>query len=349
MKHSVIFVLAAVACTEPEPTLEAVYAAPEQCGPNGCGDNSPVIHGVYFGELNELPGIANGDGVSITSVMSANAEPMLLQVDGDRLIGVDADDPTTQLAAGPGLVDTRIYLDVNGHEYVIRISAWHAAPNLFWVGAGSPTTEYYDFVYSPLANQHVEKELCSEALNGPDMIHAFVFTGDRYDPTTKVITEGLPALHWFNIACFGSATAKLYLTGHANASADKLGLDPKPTVKQRRAMLNAWTSNVCGTGQAFTYQGEPLVMRDSMDLIRHAHPSSWEDLNPPATYEAIWDASGAVCLNDHRLEDEDLEEGEHFDPLIRRRIRQYCSLPRPCSALDLATWKSRGHVLTGNP
>jgi hypothetical protein len=104
-------------------------------------------------------------------------------------------------------------------------------------------------------------------------------------------------------------------------------------VKQRRAMLNAWTSNVCGTGEAYTVPGELITLRESLGLLS---PSSGY-LSDPETFEAIWDEGGAVCLDVHRL------EGGPDEVTIPCRA----ALPSCTDLLD--DWTAHGYVLTGNP
>ncbi len=335
-------VMAAGACASPEadPGVGVAYYIPpgeeDPCLPNGCGGNSPVMDGVYFWRLHvaTLPGLPSPEGVQITSVQK-NGTPMRLEVvNGDELFAVH---PVTGavIAQGTSLPGTRIDVSVNGQPYEIFIE-WAAPSESFWVGSGLPIWRYR-FKYRPLfgAGHRKYKPLCSEGDNDPTQLDALVFAGDLYDPDTKAITIGPATAGWMNIACAGSAIYKMHTVGHTSAAEARLGIPT--TLDQRRAMLNAWTSNVCGTGEAFTHQGEPITLRESLNIF---------DMPPynavPQSREAIWDENGAVCLNVHRLDEDDLE--------IYDKIAAACPggvLPPPCTGL-FGMWTMYGHVRTGN-
>ena len=333
------------ACASPDPGVEvgvAYYTPPGEdnpCPPDGCGGNSPVIDGVYFWQL-PVAGQAITDGVEVTGV-DRYGVPMELQLaDGDRLLGVD---PMTGvvIAQDSTLPGTRIKLLVKGNPYEIRID-WAAPMESFWADDEKKIWAY-GFFYRPLfgPDQRSMHPLCSEGDGDPNMIKAITFGGDLYDPETKEITIGPETGGWINIACEGSAIYKMHKIGYTSAAQGRLG---KVTMlEQRRAMLNAWTSNVCGTGEAFTHQGEPIKLRESLDLLPLGSPY----LDPlvetqTESIEAIWDETGAVCLDTHRLEED--------DPKIYNKIRTACGgkLPPSCEPL-LGDWNAHGHVLTGNP
>lgn len=337
---------AAGGCAEPapEPGVEvAYYTAPgdeDPCPPDGCGGNSPVVGGVYFWQLHigSLPGVANEGGVRITSITNANGMALRFRLaDGDRLLGVD---PMTGavISQGTTLLGTRIALDVNGMPYELLIDA--AAPSeSFWVGDPLPIW-LYSFRYRPLPSEQDPdrpvrwRALCSEGDGDPTLVHAMVFGGDRYDPVTKKITVGPETRGWMNIACAKSAIYKMHKIGHTTAAQSRLGL--VTTVAQRRAMLNAWTSNVCGTGEAFTRQGEPITLRDALGWFGKA-PYNGVAVSP----EAIWDEDGAVCLDVHRLHED--------DAAIYDKMRAACGGSLPPSCAELAgSWTTHGHVRTGN-
>jgi hypothetical protein len=271
------------------------------------------------------------------SVFRQDETPMRLKVvDGDQLIGVDPADEATTLAMGQALVNTRIRVWMAGELYAIKIKAV-THTETFWVGANLPI-ERYAFEYRPLADGPGDDytPLCSKGAD-PTMLEAFVFEGDLYDPDTKRITVGALTKGWMNIACADSAIYKMHKIGHTTA-AQKTGV--VTTLPQRHAMLNAWTSNVCGTGEAFTVQGEPITLRESLGVFNQAPYNA-----VPPTYEAIWDEDGAVCLNTHRLHED--------DDKIYDKIAAACPggvVPPRCDGQFgwLALWRLRGHVLTGN-
>lgn len=335
------------ACASPDSEVASVTQplVGDSCPTNSCGDgNSPVIDGVYFWRLH-FGGNANPEGVRITSIHAPNGGAMKLElVDGDRLRGGDASFGYVEHTA---LIGTKIRVSmwVKGQlaEYEILIKGVAssvpigAAEEWFWVRNPLPI-EAYDFYYRPLVgpDQRLERPLCSEADGDPTMLRALVFGGDIYHPTTKKIEVGLATKDWMNIACADGAIYKMHKIGHTTAAQGRLG---KPTsVAQRRAMLNAWTSNVCGTGDAFTKQGERIKLAESLSML--APDSAYLDPLDAAqteSIEAIWSETGAVCLNTHRL---DGTADERDIP---------CRDALPLCDGWLGDWTAHGHVVTGNP
>jgi hypothetical protein len=296
----------------------------------GCGGNSPVVDGVFFWRLH-LGGLANPEGVVITDVRAPGWIPMRLElVDGDRLRGVD---PTTGrlMLEHEGLEGTTIAVSVGGTSQTITIRSVGA--EAFWVGGAQ--VETYDFVYRPAGDPQTETALCSEGDGDPGKLHALVFGGDLYHPRTKNIMLVPMTSGWVNIACGESAVYKMHKIGYTTAAQARLGIST--TLSQRKAMFNAWTANVCGTGRSFTEPGEWIALRERFNLL----PSTSPYLVPTQSYEAIWDADGAVCLDIPRLGDA---------PGIRSEIQAECggTLPPSCSGL-LHSWTTNGDVLTGNP
>jgi hypothetical protein len=300
-----------------------------------------VIDGVYFWRLHvgSLPGLPNTEQVQIVGVHKGGV-PMQLEVrDGDYLLGRSMTGAV--YAQGTTLPGTRIQVTVKDQPYELRITG--AAPSeKLWVGA-QQSIWTYQFSYRRLfgPDQRTEHPLCSEGDGDPGKLSALVFAGDLYDPATKEIEVGPATDGWINIACADSAIYKMHKIGHTSAAQGKGGI-PATSVAQRRAMLNAWTSKVCGTGEAFTQPGEPIRLRESLGMLPvtspyHLGPVAPLDLKETESIEAIWGEAGAICLNVHRLEGSKDE------------------LPIPCrDALPscdelLGDWTSHGHVVTGNP
>src|SRR6185436_12654090 len=329
---------------EPDVEVASYSQSLDSCPDNQCGDgNSPVIDGVYFWKLYiaSVPGIPNFEGVTITDVdHPAEDQPMRLELDGDRLLGVDRNSGDV-LRKDYDLIGTRIRVEVLGVPWEIRITA--AAPiEKFWVGGELPIWAY-EFRYNPWGSpwgpHDPGKPLCSEADGDPNKLTAIVFGHELYNPDTKVITVGDTTAGWMNVACTSSAIYKMHKTGYTSVAGARLGIST--SVAQRRAMLNAWTSKVCGRGRAFTKSDEPLKLRESLGLL----PPDSAYLDPldtakTASIEAIWGETGAVCLTVHRREDN--------EATIRDEIDGKCGVLPPCDEW-LGDWKLHGYVLTGNP
>ncbi|HLL25428.1 MAG TPA: ADYC domain-containing protein, partial [Kofleriaceae bacterium] len=119
--------------------------------------------------------------------------------------------------------------------------------------------------------------------------HAVLFEGERITAATKTVADD--SRYWFNIGCAGTALAKLHLTGRTEA-AQSVGF--ATDIDDRQAMLKMLVGDYCGTGRAFTVQGQPLMWRDDQGTIDM--PTS-----PASELEAAWTADGAWCLSTPRL------------------------------------------------
>jgi hypothetical protein len=312
---------------EPDPEPE-----PGDCPPEGCGDNSPVVDGIYFGQLH-LWGLANSHDVMVVRAETASSTPITLElVDRDRLRGVDAQGGV--VAEHQALVGVRIIVRKGeGPEKVIRIA--RVGSTQHWVGTHLPI-ETYEFQFEYLQdNVRYQLPLCSKGTGDATKVNALVFGHELYDPETKNITPGSPTDGWVNIACKGSAVYKMHKIGYTRTAQGKLGI--WTTQAQRRAMFNAWTANVCGDGYSFTQAGEKITLRESLNIL----PADSMYLVPTRTYEAIWDEHGAVCLNTPRLADK--------VPTILHQIQQRCGQLPTCDSTMLNNWQHHGYVLVGNP
>ena len=216
-------------------------------------------------------------------------------------------------ALGPSLVDLVFDLrDVSDRRYTLRIAAADTTP--FWANPqGSVRT--YVLTYAP-ASSSDRRPLCTTGVN-----EAILFAGDRYDALAKTVVATSPeASGWINIACAGTALAKLYLTRHTEASQIVV-----TTRGERQSMLKMFTADVCGDGTSFTVHGQPLLWADAKGITKFA--------SAPASIEAIWKDTGAVCLDTFRL------------PELASSIAKRC--PRP-SCGGATTPAGRGHVISAN-
>jgi hypothetical protein len=212
--------------------------------------------------------------------------------------------------AGSDLVGLKLYLrDATGAESVIEFAG--TGTTAFWAGpAGSVPT--YTLSYTS-ATQSDPQPLCTANSND-----AIIFAGDRYDAEHKtVIATGDVTAGWFNIACSGTALAKLHLTRHTEASQVM-----KTTAVERQAMLKMFTADVCGDGTSFTVHGQPLLWADANHLTSFGQPA--------ATLEAVWTERGAMCLDTPRR------------PELAGAIAARCGQLPKCT-------DQRGYVISGNP
>jgi hypothetical protein len=285
------------------------------CEEFGCGGNSPLVDGPKtnhgaFHELN-LGGQPNTAGFAVVGIRMGST-PYAITVAGATVVARARKSNATALtgAALVGLVlDLR---DLTGSRYTLHISG--AGTTRYWAGAPD-SVPTYSLTY--VSATHAEpKPLCTAGIN-----EAILFAGDRYDATTKTVTAtGSATKGWVNIACAGTALAKLHLTRHTEA-----GQVVQTTAAERQAMLKMFTADVCGDGTSFTVHGQPLLWSDAKGVTRFAAT--------PASREAVWNESGAVCLDTPRR------------PELAAAIAARCGarLPR-CGPADL-----RGYVTSANP
>jgi hypothetical protein len=130
---------------------------------------------------------------------------------------------------------------------------------------------------------------------------AIAFEGDHYDAEHKRVRETAPEAGWFNLACAGTAVAKMHMLRHTRAGSVVPSGGParNTSVLQRTAMLKAITADYCGDGTAWTADGTPLQWTDAngwlptpaLDLV---------SLERLGLIEGVWGPDGAMCLNDPR-------------------------------------------------
>jgi hypothetical protein len=288
--------LAVAACTEPGASV--VEQAEGGCHDWGCKANAAstldghVFHDHDLGLLG-TGGAANSGGLWITGVLAPDGAPMSLEVppgDLDQLIGKVGDDTL----AGGELLGTRILMTDGTQTYKLWLDGIDRLD--FWVGGGHATSYFFTV---QTGDDLAREPLCRAAsgeLEGWDgqMNNAVVFRGDRYkarEKTVAVVTDT-----WINIACAGTAIAKLHLLRHTTAGSTSRCTATQP---ERQAMLKLLTADYCGDGTAYTEDGTPLMYAD------HNH---WyhdgTDLSDPVQRtraEAVWNERGAVCLRTPRL------------------------------------------------
>jgi len=107
----------------------------------------------------------------------------------------------------------------------------------------------------------------------------------------------------------------------------------------------------CGAGASgkavsFTRTGHPLWYTDNRGWLSGGRLSYllFPTSPAPTTYEAIWTAAGAACLDTPRLRDE--------DPAVGGRITAECRStghPLPRCGAWLSGWAPHGYGLSANP
>ena len=346
-----------------------------------CGDNGGLIDGIpFFGAwLPFAPMTGPGEprvlrfARSFPLMLSGTFAP--IDVDGGRLrtrMG------TTWLYGPANLENGVLLIAVGSGTYYVKIAKVNSGivggqdlGEPFWTTIPGARAESYQLQWASTkapvnANgAPAFQDVCPNIvpLDGDlwqNQIDAVVFEGDKYNlETTKI---SLPPtgdfVAWFNVACAGSLPAKMYLTRRASAS----NLAPTYTntiADDRQAMVRAWAAEYCGNGVSFTQTGHKLLIQDHLPnlgqdgwLPREA-PIGFSDEevknNSEVTLEAVWDASGAVCLETPRLQVDDGVIPPLSEEEIEAEILEKCGKRPPrCTELSWypTKWTAHGKFRT---
>ncbi|HTE53460.1 MAG TPA: ADYC domain-containing protein [Kofleriaceae bacterium] len=357
-RHAIAAVLASgclSACAAAPATAAPSGPAPSlTCGTWLCQTNSASMgQRLFFHELDASGQRANDAGIRYRGFHDASGAPLTLSIDGDahRIVGTDAQGAALR---GDALVGAVLVLEDTSTRERFDVAIKAVGEIDFWVHPREKVPTYV-FEYRPQVARPGDPEgrrfqpLCTgrdvpaewnEKSPGTTTQLALIFTGDRYDPRTKTVTVG-PS-DWFNVACAGSALAKMHLLRHTYAGS--FGEQDPTDVEQRQAMLKMLTDDICGTGYSFTVDGEAVFYADRKGWHPFAPAGS-----PPASVgsiEAIWTKDGAICLDEARR----LAE----EPTIAAAIAAECRTPLPtCQSLgyDLTNWSAKPdhYGISANP
>lgn len=300
-----VWLVAMGACIDPsdpsaEPASQVVQATLTGCPTWGCGGNSPLIGPFMLNELDEN-GAPNSAHVRLLGFLKDSVK-YRVDVVADKLYARNG----RAVLSGAALVGGNFEVETpaaNGYPAgLVEIEIMHVSDDVrFWQGPATPV-ETYELEYTGLdAPIGALMPLCKDPPSGrrdgenqpyANRFESILYTGDRYDAKRKLVTASSykESTGWFNIACAGSALAKLHLNRHTTASTIT-GFTT--TAAERQTMLKMYTGDFCGTGEPFTQQGAPMHWSNN---------KGWS--SPPGamqTYESLWNDHGAVCLNTHRL------------------------------------------------
>jgi len=137
---------------------------------------------------------------------------------------------------------------------------------------------------------------------------------------------------WFNIGCEGHTLSKLRLTRNTIHTA--------PSWKNVQAAFKMLSGDYCGTGRAFTVDGQPLVWQDRGGMRFY---------QTPLELEARWDENGATCLDSPRLQRSNTplaSDGFSWAEVQRECARVGHDLPR-CKQQDPA-WDRQELVVSAS-
>jgi ADYC domain len=293
---------------------------------DSCGTNAATVgDGIVFDELSVKKGDGKPSGPKLRGArLLSTGAPVELRVHGDELFAVGGG-ITLQ---GGALTDVIIALEMtDGRAYELKLDGFNdhfrfwAEPNglvpayIFKVRktglkkSARPVprgrTPNYAPDVIPLEENFV-RHLCTGEHPEPTLnpqkdqeFLAFVFEGDHYTSGHAVTAQ---AAGRFNLACFGTAAAKMHLLRHTQAGSAP-GSRPT-TLDQRTAMLRAITADYCGDGRSWTADGTPLWWTDKQQLFPLQSQPDFVKLPDGAfsrQIEAVWGPKGRLlCLNEPR-------------------------------------------------
>jgi ADYC domain-containing protein len=261
-----------------------------------CGTNSPAIAGRRFYELN-LDGQWNSELVALdrsTGIHDGRNRLLELEVRGDAVHGKLNGTPLLDKE----LVGTTLPLFVKNDRYDLIITDVSRTP--YWIESQPRTVPIFKIVYVPHGDDLTKAvALCSDPV-ADDAAGitgwAVIFNGDRYDATSKTVTETGLSSRWFNIGCAGSPTAKMHFLGHTLAARDA---SHSTAPAERQAVLKMLAADYCGSGDGFTVPGVRIrtLWNQPWQTQLPFHEDGWDHFQR----EASWTADGAVCLDTPRL------------------------------------------------
>jgi hypothetical protein len=316
----------------------------------------------------DLAGAPNPSGVKLGQAFLGGLV-VKLGVDRDRLYAFDASDPSVRfegLALESMVIQLWHHTGVGAPELlellvqtVYPVGGAPGRENLhFWEGDAEEPVETYDF-RARRAGDPTGKfpiTVCRGMGLGSEpewgiatAFSAIVFRGDHFDDPGRTVSPAPPGDTRMNIACAGTAMAKMHLLRHTRASDrwnDFLGAWTYPTTPdQRVTMLKAITGAYCGDGRSFTIDGTPLRWTDSGEWLHRRR-----DLTPGdpdvMSIEAIWGPHGVKCLEEPRL---GVWRGLWPPVLSRAYVEDKCGRTIPSCSAYLPAWRAAGHVISANP
>jgi hypothetical protein len=310
----------------------------------GCGTNSAWLgENIEFHDLDASGATPNEAGLLLVGFFDSDENPLKLEVKNDHLRGWRADE-TAPLDGAP-LQKATMRLSYRGPhgqdpETFYRLRIVDVGETVFWFPAGDARVPAYEIQFYPEGDPLKAQALCRHTKEpGWDAIQgqALIFRGDLYDSRLKTVEVTTDDNPWFNIACSGSAVAKMHLFGHTTASSYDGRVTTQP---QRQAVLKMFVADYCNTGHAFTVDGHPLMYTFKQTWRPTPFPSA-----PYGSFEAVWNEGGATCLATPRLADQD------GDGSLTGLIASECggTRPMPCAADAPSNWTAYGYVVSENP
>jgi hypothetical protein len=341
--------------------LTAVGSSPAWAGIcPWCGGNSATVgDGIVFDELNVNSRIHHVDGPRILGAVLKQV-PVRLQVIGDNL---EAIPPTGPIKRGSDLVGLIVHLGMDdGRAYDLLFLDPPRDAVTYWVSPKESVPVYTIYVKKvhnrnrppphapgpkpdcPADDRPVSdaKDALCTGKPSPDdngQFYALAYTGDRFQEDHTVVPQP-PG--WFNLACKGTAAAKMHLLRHTEAGSTST---LTTTLDQRTTMLRAITADYCADGTPWTANGTPLFWTDARDWF-HLEDQGYVTSGAPhfaQDVEAVWGPAGELlCLNEPRRTPKHPTTSRCDAPAVMRREvitgPLACPRSRPLPRCDAFSW-----------
>jgi hypothetical protein len=315
-----LLVAALAACvTQDEPELgTSSEALAAKCPKLFCG-NTPYL-GVYpFWELDQTGVTYSSNGLRIAGAVHGGV-PQRIRVKGFLWQRLPQNSTTLQ-----PIDNTVLELESDDTTTTYELTITPAPPVPYVEGGADGTlipTYWIEYVAVVNGRRRPPVKLCGVEPGTSLPRPAIVFAGDRYSSTTgELIATGDAARPWFNITCKDDALWKLALMRHVDAAEDAAH---QTSVDQRMALLRSIRADYCGDGTPHTEPGTAI------DWI---NDGGWLTLDTDGGIEAVWGPKGAVCVDQTRLPDAEID------------CAGTTPEPPPCAPI-FASWTSHGSVLT---
>jgi hypothetical protein len=321
-----------------------------------CGGNSATVgDGIVFDELNVDPRIHHAGGPRIVGAVLKQV-PVKLHVKGDNL---EAIEPSGVAKSGSALVGLIVHLRMDdGRAYDLifydppRVNFW-AYPQdpvpAYTIsvkkvhGKNKPPTHASGAPDCPADDRPVTdatQPLCTTKHPADDngLFYALAYTGDHFQED-HTVTKQAPG--WFNLACRGTAAAKMHLLRHTQAGSSASRIT---TLDQRTTMLRAITADYCGDGTPWTADGTPLFWTDKRDWFHLADQgyAVAGASNFSKEIEAVWGPAGTLlCMNEPRRTPKNVTANCEAPAVTRSEVTTgplACARSRPLPRCDAFSW-----------
>jgi hypothetical protein len=338
MKFAPVALVLVCACVLPEPEPEvSVGVSYLGCPEWMCQSNSPLIDNFGLHEVS-IAYDPNPQGFKLGRAYAPDGTWLSagISVQGGVLVGKYSNG--TELR-GSQMQGAKIDIDnvISGGRYTLSVLSEQDSP--LWAGGQQLWVATYLLQWAVRGTDRWEN-VCPKPDKelGMNAYYSVLFEGDRVDAASKTI-EKTPDTRWFNIGCAGSTLAKMFLTGHTEASRAH-GFDT--SWEQRQTMLKMLSGDYCGTGTPFTVAGVPLDWKDDKE---------WMEYISNSELEARWTPDGAACLNTPRIKASQHPDGLAVFPDVTTEIEAECATKgislRRCD--DPQDAFLGNHLLSANP